>query len=98
MRIYSIKGKSGVLHNQNSRQAFLTDKSHRIHFVFTPKHCSWLNQVEIWFGILSRKLLARGSFKSQDDLQGKMERFIKYFNNNLAKPFKWTYKGKALAA
>lgn len=93
-----IKGKSGILHNQNSRQAFLTDKSHRIHFVFTPKHCSWLNQVEIWFGILSRKLLARGSFKSQDDLQEKMERFIKYFNDNLAKPFKWTYKGKALAA
>lgn len=92
-----IKGKLGILENMESRQAFLIDKSHRIRFVFTPKHCSWLNQVEIWFSILSRKLLNRGDFGSLGDLRDKMTRFIDYFNKRLAKPFKWTYKGKPLA-
>ena len=93
-----VKRRSGILENMASRQAFLTDKSHRIRFVFTPKHCSWLNQVEIWFGILSRKLINRGSFTSQEDLRDKINRFIGYFNENLAKPYQWTYKGKALQA
>jgi transposase len=81
----------------DTRQAFLIDKSHRIRFVFTPKHCSLLNQVEIWFSILSRKLLNRGDFGSLGDQRDKMTRFIDYFNKRLAKPFKWTYKGKPLA-
>ncbi|PCH93656.1 MAG: IS630 family transposase [Gammaproteobacteria bacterium] len=93
-----VKRKRGILENVPSRQAFLTDASHRIRFVFTPKHCSWLNQVEIWFGILSRKLINQGSFTSKDDLRSKLNRFIDYFNENLAKPYRWTYKGKALAA
>jgi len=91
-----IKGKSGILESVASRQKFLTNTSHRIRFVFTPKHCSWLNQVEIWFSILSRKLINKGDFSSKDDLREKMTRFIDYFNENLAKPYKWTYKGKAL--
>lgn len=86
----------GVLHNMKSRMAYLEDESHRIRFQYTPKHCSWLNQVEIWFGILSRKLLKRSSFTSKADLREKLARFIEYFNENLAKPFKWTYTGKAL--
>jgi hypothetical protein len=90
------KGKSGVLKTQPSRAAFLTDSSHRIRFVFTPKHCSWLNQIEIWFSILVRRLLKRSSFKNTLDLQKQIFRFISYFNATMAKPFKWTYKGKAL--
>ncbi len=56
-----------------------------------------LNQIEIWFSILVRKLLRRASFKSQDDLKTRIIEFIDYFNKTMAKPFKWTYKGKVLA-
>lgn len=67
-------------------------------FHYTPKHTSWMNQVEIWLSILVRKLLKRGSFSSVDDLQQKVMDFIDYYNRNMAKPFKWTYQGKVLAA
>ena len=91
------KGKSGVLANKASRQAFLADPSHRITFHFTPRHASWLNQIEIWFSILVRKLLRRSSFASKDDLKARIDAFIAYFNQTLAKPFRWTLTGKPLA-
>jgi len=87
-------GKSGVLKSVATRKAFLTGSGHRIRFVYVPKHTSWLNQIEIWFSILVRRVIKRGNFTSTADLRGKILAFIDYFNRTLAKPFKWTYTGR----
>lgn len=70
------KGKSGILKSLESRAEFLHREDHRIRIVYTPKHCPWMNLIEIWFGIINRRLLKRKSYKSIEELEASILRFL----------------------
>ena len=89
-----IKGKSGILKSQTTRMTFLENQQHKIRFLYTPKHCSWMNQIENWFAILERKVIRHAQFDSVEILNTDIENFIAYYNNILAKPVKWTFLGE----
>ena len=86
------KGVRGILKNMESRAEFLSDESHPIRFYYVPIHCSWMNQIEIWFGIINRRLLKRKSYTSVEEMKNSIRNYIHQYNELFAHPYKWTYK------
>ena len=87
------KGRIGILKNMESRKTFLENSNHRVRFVFTPKHCSWLNPVENWFSKLQRHIIKNGNFSSVKELEDKIKDYIKFYNRCLVKPLNWKFQG-----
>ena len=96
VEVLGVKGKSGILKAQETRKAFLTAVERKIRFIYVPKHSSWLNQVEIWFSVVVRRVIKRGNFTSVDALHQRLLEFIEYFNQTMAKPYRWTFTGQPL--
>jgi transposase len=78
------------------RRAFLSEQSHKHVFYFTPVHGSWLNQVELFFSVVVRKLLKRGDFSSPEEFEERLQRWLSWYNQEHAHPYRWTYTGEPL--
>ena len=88
-----VKGGSGILKNMQTRKEFLECEYHRVRIIFTPKHCSWLNPIENWFAKIQRHVIKNGNFVSVKELEDKIRSYIAFYNDQLAKPLKWKFKG-----
>jgi transposase len=97
-RLNGIKYEPKKLKRGRERIAFLTEPSHTHVIHYTPKHGSWLNQVELWLSVLVRRVLRRGNFTSKADLMRKILAYIEYHNSCKARPYAWTYTGQPLVA
>jgi DDE superfamily endonuclease len=84
------------LHRGVQRRAFLSDSSHKHGFHLTPKHGSWLNQVELWFSVLARRFLKRGDFRAAQDFETRLDDSLEVYNTHHAHPYRWTYTGQPL--
>jgi len=97
-RLSDVGFEAKSLKTGSQRRDFLSDPQHKHVIHYTPKHGSWLNQIEIWFGVLQRRLLRRGEFESKKDLTEQLLRYLEYHNTHWAHPYQWTYTGKPLVA
>jgi hypothetical protein len=97
-RLSQVRFEPRHLKTGRQRRTFLTDPDHKHVIHYTPTHGSWLNQIEIWFGVLQRRLLRRGEFRSKKDLTEQLLAYIAFYNAHWAHPYKWTYTGQPLVA
>lgn len=82
------------IHHGKRWEMFNRRHEERFHFVYTPLHASWVNQIEIWFGILARRVLRYGSFCSTRQLEARVRGFIEHWNSREAHPFAWTFRSR----
>ncbi len=88
-----MKGIYGILKDKKSREEFLIDESHRIRFVFTPRHASWLNPIECYFSILNRHLLDKLFPESVPQAKETIEFYSSWYNEHFARPFSFKFSG-----